>query len=100
VPDFSNVGSMVNLVAPGVDLIGAYPMAENPVGTARWSGTSFSAPLVSGSAALVIAVFPGSRADEVIRKLEDTAMNVDALNPILAGRLGAGLVQPAAAVGP
>ena len=100
VPDFSNVGSMVNLVAPGVDLIGAYPMAENPAGTARWSGTSFSAPLVSGSAALVISAFPGLRSDEVIRKLEDTAMSVDALNPMLVGRLGAGLVQPAAAVRP
>jgi subtilisin family serine protease len=100
VPDFSNVGSMVNLVAPGVDLIGAYPMAENPAGTARWSGTSFSAPLVSGSTALVITAFPALRADEVIRKLQDTAMSVDGLNPILAGRLGAGLVQPAAAVRP
>jgi subtilisin family serine protease len=100
VPEFSNVGSMVNLVAPGVDLIGAFPMAESPVGTARWSGTSFSAPLVSGSAALVIAVSPGMQADEVIRRLEDTAQNVDALNPLLAGRLGEGLVQPAAAVGP
>lgn len=100
VPDFSNVGSMVNLVAPGVDLVGAYPMAESPEGTARWSGTSFSAPLVSGSAALVRAVSPGLQAEEVIRRLEDTAMSVDALNPLLVGRLGAGLVQPAVAVGP
>ncbi|MHC4973720.1 MAG: S8 family peptidase [Planctomycetota bacterium] len=100
VPDFSNVGSMVNLVAPGVDLIGAYPMTESPDGTAHWSGTSFSAPLVAGSAALVIAVSPGLQADEVIRRLEDTAMSVDALNPMFAGRLGDGLVQPAAAVIP
>jgi subtilisin family serine protease len=100
VPDFSNVGSMVNLVAPGVDLIGAYPMAESPEGTARWSGTSFSAPIVSGSAALVISVFPALRADEIVQRLEDTAMSVDALNPLLAGRLGEGLVQPADAVRP
>jgi subtilisin family serine protease len=100
VPDFSNVGSTVDLVAPGVDLIGAYPMAESPAGTARWSGTSFSAPLVSGSAALVISAFPALRADEIVRTLEDTALSVDALNPDLAGQLGRGLVQPAAAVRP
>jgi subtilisin family serine protease len=75
-------------------------MTESPDGTAHWSGTSFSAPLVAGSAALVIAVSPGLQADEVIRRLEDTAMSVDALNPMFAGRLGDGLVQPAAAVIP
>jgi subtilisin family serine protease len=87
-------------VAPGVDLIGAFPLTESPEGTARWSGTSFSAPVVSGSAALVVSVFPALRADEVVRRLEDTAMSVDVLNPLLAGRLGEGLVQPAAALRP
>ncbi|MFQ5845806.1 MAG: S8 family serine peptidase, partial [Planctomycetota bacterium] len=54
-PAFANHGSQVDLVAPGVDLIGAVPLSLNPLGTARWSGTSFAAPLVAGGAALVLA---------------------------------------------
>ncbi|MHC4338717.1 MAG: S8 family peptidase, partial [Planctomycetota bacterium] len=98
--EFTNVGSMVSLVAPGVDMIGAFPLSESPSGTARWSGTSFAAPLVSGAAALVRSIFPALTADKVIQRLEDSALSVDALNPALAGRLGEGLVQPAAVLAP
>jgi subtilisin family serine protease len=98
VPDFANVGSQVSLVAPGVDLIGAYPISESAFGTARWSGTSFAAPIVSGAAALVRSRHGHLVSEEVARLLEDTALSVDELNPLLAGRLGAGLVQPAPAL--
>ncbi len=49
--DFSNVGSEVDVVAPGVDIYSTLP--DNGYGWA--SGTSMSAPFVSGLAALLRA---------------------------------------------
>jgi len=95
---FSNFEDKVAVSAPGVDLIGAMPVERNPPGTARWSGTSFAAPLVAGAAALVREAFPAMGRDAVRQRLRSTAMPVDALNPGLNGKLGAGLIQPAAAV--
>jgi len=93
-PSFASSGSSVSLVAPGVSVLGALPMDLSPSGTARWSGTSFAAPLVAGAAALVRAVSPGLPPGAVQQRLTDNAMNVDPLNPGLAGQLGKGLVQP------
>ncbi len=95
---FASAGSDVSVVAPGVSLVGAMPFDRSPSGTARWSGTSFAAPLAAGAAALVREAFPGLSADDVRRRVEDTALSVDALNPAFAGRLGDGLVQPLAAL--
>ncbi len=96
---FSNRGSDVDLVAPGVLLVGAMPLDLGLAGTARWSGTSFAAPLVAGAAALVLSLEPGFTPSEVIGRLRETALPVDGLNPGLAGRLGSGLVRPSSAIG-
>jgi subtilisin family serine protease len=47
---FSNYGSSVDVDAPGVDIISAYPGG----GYAMASGTSFSAPEVAGEVALIL----------------------------------------------
>jgi subtilisin family serine protease len=95
---FTNFGSAVSVVAPGVAMLGAMPFDVAPAGTARWSGTSFAAPVVSGVAALVRARFPALSREAVRKRIEAAATPVDALNPSLVGRLGRGLVNAAAAV--
>jgi subtilisin family serine protease len=97
-PPFANVGDGVSVVAPGTALLGALPLDRAPAGTATWSGTSFAAPLVAGTAALIRAAFPVLTRDAVRRRLEDTAQSVEPMNPDLPGLLGNGLVQPAAAL--
>lgn len=95
---FTNFEEKVSLSAPGVDLIGAMPMDRNPPGTARWSGTSFAAPLVAGTAALVREAFPALDREGVRQRLRSTATPLDPLNPGLAGKLGAGLIHPPSAL--
>ncbi|MEK6300692.1 MAG: S8 family serine peptidase [Acidobacteriota bacterium] len=90
---FSNFGGHVDVSAPGVSLISAYP---GEGGYARWSGTSFAAPFAAGAAALLIAADP--RLPDVKSVIEGTAINIDDLNPGLAGKLGTGRIDPLAAL--
>jgi subtilisin family serine protease len=50
---FSSASRAVDLAAPGVGITTAVPLAYNKAGYQRLDGTSFSAPIVSGAAALV-----------------------------------------------
>jgi subtilisin family serine protease len=74
---FSSYGSFVDLAAPGVSIV-------NAIGTSSvagsfytsWSGTSFSAPIVSGVAGLVWSADITLTNAEVDQILRDTAENI------------------------
>lgn len=83
--DFSNFGSWVDVFAPGVDLVNAYASGiytyedpnhtGNPTerfeGLCKWSGTSFSTPVVSG---LIAARMSGT--GENARQAADALMAI------------------------
>ena len=97
--EFTNLGSAADLAAPGVDVIGPLP-TEGGVLWGRWSGTSFAAPLVAGSAALLRSVRPDLVGGDLASRLMDTADSIELQNPDVAGLLGEGLVRPDRAVEP
>jgi subtilisin family serine protease len=104
---FSNTGSHLSLAAPGQNVFGAvassaplaaYPRVHLPRSTRGSygfaSGTSFSAPQVSGAAALVMAANPFLSASEVADILEQSASGHGAWT----STLGYGVLDVAAAV--
>ncbi len=89
---FSSFGQAIDLVAPGVDLVGAHPLSF--ARTARWSGTSFSTALVSGGAALFMAASqPLPPPGDPVKWLTDTARSLDGANPTISGQLGKGMLD-------
>jgi subtilisin family serine protease len=79
---FSNFGGQVYLAAPGVNIISSFP--GNLYGSV--SGTSFSAPIAAGTAALLHAM--GSTV--VTSKLAGGSIDINDNNPDYAGQLGYG----------
>jgi subtilisin family serine protease len=66
---FSNFGSgVVNFAAPGEGVVTTYPGGNYAAG---W-GTSFSAPMVAGAAALVLQARPTSKPGDVLNGLSKT----------------------------
>ena len=94
---FSNLGAQVDLTAPGVDVLSLrarstdvnyrplqnaeYESGTNVVGEERdrvfASGTSFSAPIVAGTASLLLQKDPTLTADQLRERLLMTAEDVD-----------------------
>jgi hypothetical protein len=78
--DFSNYGPHIDIAAPGVDIISTGPLGpiSGGKGLLIGDGTSASAPLVSGVAALLYSVLPAGyqRPAVVKRILEATTVDV------------------------
>ncbi len=91
---FSNYGKLVNVFAPGEDIV----TTGSDNGYISASGTSFSSPLTAGVAALVKTRFPNMGPDALREHIRLTSDNMDAENPDLAGRLGRGFVNALAAL--
>jgi subtilisin family serine protease len=71
---FSNFGGSIDVAAPGVSIIAPYPGGYFAV----VSGTSFSAPLAAGEAALVKAMGPKINWKD---RVTGRAHNINAVNP-------------------
>ena len=67
---FSQSGGFVGVAAPGVDVVSTVPGGGQCVD----SGTSFSAPYVAGVAALLRAKYPQWKAEEVVARIQRTAV--------------------------
>ncbi len=88
----ANGGRWVDLTAPGGKIVGP---AATTSGYSQGDGTSFAAPFVSGTAALIRAYRPGLSADQVRQRLEATADHpVDGRDDLV----GYGVVNPYRAV--
>jgi serine protease AprX len=99
-PDLVTSGrSVVSLAAPGSTVYNSHPSAR--VGAANFvgSGTSFSAAITSGAAALVLSRNPGLTPNQVKARLLGTTGPGPAGNPFLDGH-GALNAYAAATAGP
>lgn len=67
---FSNYGNYIDVCAPGVNIYSSMA-GEYQWGT--WSGTSFSAPIVSGVCALVLSLEPGINSYSIRNLIKTTA---------------------------
>jgi len=89
---FSNYGNYVFADGPGVRIIPAYPGGLYAV----VSGTSFSAPEVAATAALIRAV----RTWGIASSISSTAVDIDNKNPDYINKLGYGRIDVLRAVNP
>ncbi len=99
---FSNSGPVVDVAAPGVDIISTYN-ADYPENTtqalyASFGGTSLAAPHVAGVAALVKARRPDLTAQEIAVRIQDNATDLG--EPARDDVYGYGLVNARCAVAP
>ena len=58
VASYSNFGSIVDLAAPGTNVLSTVPLSKDPTGLGIKSGTSMAAPNVAGAAALFKSLNP------------------------------------------
>lgn len=92
--DFTSVVNKVDLAAPGVKIAAYLPEKSSDLYVT--SGTSFSAPIVTGVIALMQSVKPGLRQEDALTILKNTARDIGAAGP--DAQSGAGLVDAARAV--
>ncbi len=86
--------SSVDICAPGYDVALSVSSGWYLTG----NGSSFAAPYVSGTIALMLDVNPCLTFQDIEFILQETAFNLDSLNPQYAGELGAGRLNAGLAV--
>ena len=93
---WTSFASYVTLTAPGVGIRSAYPGG----GYRTWSGTSMSAPFVSGTAALLLAIHPTWLPDQVLERMNNSVQDMRSVPAIMAGKLGDGMLDVGGALRP
>jgi len=95
---FSDYGSnCVDISAPGMRIYG--PLVYNPNYDFKeyyggyWSGTSISAPIISGTAALLWSINPLFTNKQIQDFILNQADEIDSINPDFVGGLGKGRVN-------
>jgi subtilisin family serine protease len=79
IASFSTVGPDVDIVAPGLDMVGAVPLSRDPSGySSNLAGTSFSAPLVAAAAAWIWTMRPNLTVTQLGEVLRHSARDLGA----------------------
>lgn len=86
--------SRVDLSAPGYSV----NISDSPINYTVASGSSYAAPFVTGTVALMLSVNPCLDNDEIEQILKGSSVNIDAINPAYAGSIGVGRLNANAAV--
>lgn len=86
--------AMVDICAPGYNVFVSPAPGWNLIA----SGTSYAAPLVSGTVALMLSANPCISNDDIEYILKSSSVFIDNINPEYAGLLGEGRLDAGAAV--
>jgi len=92
VSSFSNYGTWVDVSAPGSRIRSTYS-SHYTIGFAYLSGTSMSAPMVTGLAGLFKSKIPSATGTDLANWILSYADAIDTLNPFYAGKIGSGRVN-------
>ena len=93
---FSNVGSTLDIMAPGANIFSTLASGNTDYGFL--SGTSMACPLVAGLAALVIAAQPAFSPQQVVAHLKSNTDNISSQNPSFNNQLGSGRINASKAL--
>lgn len=95
----ATVNSAVDVCAPGLQIRSTVPSISLGSSYANLSGTSMSCGIVSGLLGLMLSHNPCLSPDQAEALLKMSCVDLDALNPAWAGKLGSGRIDAYEALG-
>ncbi len=99
---FSDFGSCIDITAPGEGIFSTMRYSPQYGYTkdfdGGWNGTSFAAPLVAATAALIKTIHPQWTPSQIINAILTHADSVDAVNSGYEGKIGVGRLNVGAVI--